>query len=632
MRICLTALFLFTSLLAYSQCTNSSMSIQVSWENSCDMNFTDTIPHVQLIVSNGVPPIHIYDSFYIDTIINTANDTFNFLIPDFSSGNFEVTDFTGCYLYGETSLYDQFSPFRIVSTPPTCQSCCDGMAYRIITRPISPTTGIVWSDGQNGFFADSLCADSLYSLSTIDSITLCISSNYFYFSSANIINCTDTISGNIFIDLNSNGVKDINESDADNITVAVNPVNGVAQTDQVGNYSMRLPSGIYQVYPALPQGWNVSSTPSVQSVNLNGSAANINFGIYHPGSGSIELNAFNDWPRCFNNIRHYINITNSSMVTFDSISVQYNYSPNLIFTSSNLPASIGVNTLSWTTQSLSPLNSTQVYAYFDMPGVGNTNYNVNATAWSNNSIVASATYTYSQTIGCSFDPNDISVLPAGSGSNYLTPMGSRLDYLIRFQNTGNDTAYDISIKNPIDTSMDLSSLQLISSSHPVRMSYTGTTMTFSFDQIMLPDSNHNEPESHGYIRYSLLPKSNRFDPTVVYNSALIFFDRNAPVVTNIVMNTLSNLLSVNFIPDKEPLPQVYPNPVSENFNIRFDKNNGSITMVEIVDVFGRIIETKRHTVESVLTISTHKYTNGLYYIRFIDKNRLLIGSTPLVKQ
>lgn len=47
-----------------------------------------------------------------------------------------------------------------------------------------------------------------------------------------------------------------------------------------------------------------------------------------------------------------------------------------------------------------------------------------------------------------------------------------LEYLIRFQNTGNDTAFTVKILNLIDTTkLELSSFEFVASSHPVNLSW-----------------------------------------------------------------------------------------------------------------------------------------------------------------
>jgi uncharacterized repeat protein (TIGR01451 family) len=144
----------------------------------------------------------------------------------------------------------------------------------------------------------------------------------------------------------------------------------------------------------------------------------------------------------------------------------------------------------------------------------------------------------------SFDPNDKAVSPAGITDQHYTPTRSRLDYVIRFQNTGTDVAYKVVVVDTLSAELDVSTLQVGSVSHPYKVQLSGRgrpVLTFTFHNIMLPDSNANEPESHGYIQFSIRPKAGLPPKTRIENLADIFFDYNEPVRTNTTFNTLYDL-------------------------------------------------------------------------------------------
>jgi hypothetical protein len=61
---------------------------------------------------------------------------------------------------------------------------------------------------------------------------------------------------------------------------------------------------------------------------------------------------------------------------------------------------------------------------------------------------------------------------------------------------------------------------------------------------MLPDSNQNEPKSHGYISLSIKPKKELSEKTRVENFADIFFDFNEPVRTNTTFNTIYDMPAI----------------------------------------------------------------------------------------
>src|SRR6185436_13012980 len=108
-----------------------------------------------------------------------------------------------------------------------------------------------------------------------------------------------------------------------------------------------------------------------------------------------------------------------------------------------------------------------------------------------------------------------------------------------FQNTGNDTAFNISVHDTLDSKLDWASIEMVTASHPYRLSITnGNQMNWKFDNILLVDSIHNEPKSHGYIVYRIKPKPTVQINDVIANSASIYFDFNSPVQTNTQLTTI----------------------------------------------------------------------------------------------
>jgi len=64
------------------------------------------------------------------------------------------------------------------------------------------------------------------------------------------------------------------------------------------------------------------------------------------------------------------------------------------------------------------------------------------------------------------------------------------------------------------------------------------TLRFRFDDINLPDSTNDEPNSHGFVTFEISPKENLPSGTEIVNSAGIYFDFNEVIYTNEVLNTL----------------------------------------------------------------------------------------------
>lgn len=153
-------------------------------------------------------------------------------------------------------------------------------------------------------------------------------------------------------------------------------------------------------------------------------------------------------------------------------------------------------------------------------------------------------------VACSYDPNDKQAFPAGYSSAHYIEKDTTLEYLVRFQNTGNAPATDVRILDTLDAALDLNTFELLAYSHPVftSVNHNSRIAEFYFQNIMLPDSVNDEPNSHGFVSFRIKPKTGLPLLTELTNTAGIYFDNNPPVLTNTTWNTLydCSLFQVNF--------------------------------------------------------------------------------------
>ena len=158
--------------------------------------------------------------------------------------------------------------------------------------------------------------------------------------------------------------------------------------------------------------------------------------------------------------------------------------------------------------------------------------------------------TFCMTVTGSYDPNDKQVSPVGITSNKYITSEDELEYLIRFQNTGTDTAFKVVIRDTITTDvLDIATLTSGASSHDYTFNIYGHGIAeWTFDNILLPDSNVNEPESHGFVKFKVQQLSGNTDGTLIENRAAIYFDFNAPVITNTAWNVVNEAnMPVSFL-------------------------------------------------------------------------------------
>jgi hypothetical protein len=108
--------------------------------------------------------------------------------------------------------------------------------------------------------------------------------------------------------------------------------------------------------------------------------------------------------------------------------------------------------------------------------------------------------------------------------------------------------------------LDITSLQPIAWSHDFVLSVVGNTATFRFDDIQLLGVEQDEELSKGFVRFKIKQQPNLAPGTEIENIAEIFFDNNAPIITNTALNTIITPTSIDDIKNHQLL--VYPNPAS----------------------------------------------------------------------
>ncbi|MES2620689.1 MAG: T9SS type A sorting domain-containing protein [Bacteroidota bacterium] len=222
---------------------------------------------------------------------------------------------------------------------------------------------------------------------------------------------------------------------------------------------------------------------------------------------------------------------------------------------------------------------------------------------------ANNTLTQCFTVVGSFDPNDKQVYPVSdvdvNGEQWLT-------YTVNFQNTGTDTAYHIYITDTLDADLDASTFQLLAYSHQPMVQIKESAVRFNFPNIMLVDSHANEPLSHGYVQYKIKIKDNKPVGTVINNTAFIYFDFNAPVVTNTTSNTIALINSVGEVRYQISDIRIYPNPASNSVTISVDESMLGATAT-ITDITGRSMAAVQLSTVN-LQLSTESLAGGVYFV------------------
>lgn len=214
----------------------------------------------------------------------------------------------------------------------------------------------------------------------------------------------------------------------------------------------------------------------------------------------------------------------------------------------------------------------------------------------------------------SLDPNEKLAYPRGVSNAHFIEPNTSLRYQLNFQNTGNDTAFLVVLRDTLSTLLHPASLRMGVGSHPFlwKLDDQGV-LTVTFKNIYLPDSTTNEPASHGFVQFDIAQKADNPIGSVIENRAGIYFDINPVVMTNTVFHTVGN----DFIPvaTAEPKGQnqlnIYPNPATDFIYLRLEDQKQ--VRVQLTDLYGRTLRSYNAQAPGLM-IRRNGLADGIYLL------------------
>ncbi|HRI59890.1 MAG TPA: hypothetical protein PK228_09205 [Saprospiraceae bacterium] len=225
----------------------------------------------------------------------------------------------------------------------------------------------------------------------------------------------------------------------------------------------------------------------------------------------------------------------------------------------------------------------------------------------------------------SFDPNDKTAFVNGREESEEFLEGADLDFLIRFQNTGTDTAFRVVVQDRLSPLLDAETFQPLSASHPYHWELQPDPATgehivrFIFDNILLPDSNINEAASHGFVKFAVQPKLIALQQGPIQNSADIFFDYNPPVKTNTVSLKYVQPTISTIQPAVLPV-KIAPQPFREYALIELDYQGDCL--FQLFDLHGRLLREDQAT-GGRYRVEREQLPSGMYICRFVSDGSIV---------
>ena len=471
---------------------------------------------------------------------------------------------------------------------------------------VSPNGELLWERSFGGSNADNL-----YALAPTDNgfVVTGVSHSTDHFVPGNVAygdiwtmrfdNKSTLLGGTLYVDADNSGSIGVNDPRIGGRLVELNSYGEMALSQPNGRYIFAVngPAEHTITGPAIP---HYDRDPGTHTASITGNEPAVSgFDFRYTTVGPAQdlqvfLTPISPFRPGFP-VRYDVLCRNVGTTTIDA-GLSLVLDEGLAFDSTSItPANFVDNTLTWSLGPMLPLQNIQLSVYCTQSVADTLGSPVTTTAEitpilgdlvpEDNSVT-----TNDQVVG-SFDPNDILVDPTEVRVEDVADVV--LDYTIRFQNTGTDTAFTVAVENILPANVHMASFEFIGSSHPMSLSYYDFDhkMRFQFNDILLPDSNTNEVLSHGFLRYRIKPSSTLVVGDSVQNTAAIYFDLNAPVITNTAITTVTTTTSVTRPADPVQL-SLHPNPTNGAILVRTsDHLLGGELLVR--DAVGRIVLSDR---------------------------------------
>jgi len=435
------------------------------------------------------------------------------------------------------------------------------------------------------------------------------------------------ILGTTWFDQDQNGIWDVGEPSMPYGKVSIQPGNYLLSASAIGKFGLQISSGQftidavpgpYQTWTSAQQTANIPNNFTVDSLNDLGLyiAPNIHDLV-------VDLALLNGAVPGFNHqlaltYKNVGSIDHSGMVTF-----QFDAQQTWV-SSAPVPDNVTGNTATWNYSNLVMGEERQIFITLYTP----TNVPLSTPLLQSASVdpvigdltpVNNGFELDYQVVG-SFDPNDKLVEPSAMTLAELQS-GDLIDYTIRFQNTGTAPAQFVQITDTLSADLDWNTFEFISSSHPAIWVLQDSILKFIFDGINLPDSNANEPASHGFAKFRMKPSDQLIPGDTILNTANIYFDFNEPVITDPALFEVTIPTNIPKL-DIDGL-KMWPNPVNDDLWLLLADAEPST--IEVLDLTGKVLNTQQMNGTREQLIDVSKLVSGIYFVRVSNTEGIRSG-------
>lgn len=443
---------------------------------------------------------------------------------------------------------------------------------------------------------------------------------------------TALIAGKIFNDLNQNCMQDQGERSLQGIAIKLAPENIYTISDYNGRYYFPVDSQIkvHALEIIVPKHHLSTCERFIGTKHTNAlTIAGIDFGIMPSGNhtdASIRMTDYTGWRARQGFEEHYkICVTNKGTKAIGTGRVQLTMDPRLNNWKFSQKADMLIsNSAEWNLGNI-PVGGTycidaSATIPLSIPLLEKINFDVQVlTTDVQDEDLTDNKCTLTQNVVAAIDPNDKKTRQ----DFFVAPGTPTLDYKIRFQNTGTDTAYTVIVTDTIDQNLFIDKQFYNPVSHEENLDFSTKywiapdgkyryKFSWRFNNILLPDSNTNEVASHGFIDYVINLRKETKVGTLIKNRAYIYFDYQEPIITNTALNVISLNTGINNAPNTSQI-NIHPNPAHDIVNLANPFK--SDIKVAIFNTIGQSISNFIISPQSNYVLTTTGMSPGIYFVQ-----------------
>ena len=403
-----------------------------------------------------------------------------------------------------------------------------------------------------------------------------------------------SVEGTLFVDSDADCVADAGEPGIPYRTLQVDPGVQLLITNSDGTFAGGLSDGAYTLTVLDPTLTPVCPQAQPIPFNVSGNVTTLTVGDNSTSPLDLAGSAVSNAARPGFAHTVWAQVTNMGVAPSATVQLTCELDPALSYVSAiPAPSAVTGTTLTWDLPAVAAFATVNVQLITQVSVQATLGQVVSATfTVQNNGAEANTAnngFVATRPVTGSYDPNDKTAFTSSgqSATEYLIAQDEWIDYVIRFQNTGTDTAFTVVITDTLEADLDMASYVQGAASHPFTVSFKpNRVVEWRFANILLPDSTTNEPLSHGAVGFRIRPVGPVLPGTVLSNAADIYFDFNAPIRTN--TSELVASISTGLAEADHAGIALFPNPMLDRFTVT--TTGPALQQLRLLALDGRVLQ------------------------------------------